>query len=310
MSKLLMDDNPLCVSPKLAAAIGLNEAIALQQVHYWIEKAKIGAAHNYRDGRWWVYNTIENWKKDNFPFWSESTIRRAFESLQEKGILLTGNYNKTPYDRTIWYSIDYDALTNLLNSILSKGTNGDDQNEQADNANLDTPIPETTGDYADIARGDAEFSGSDLLDAFGLHGPDWPERGQMPKVPPVGERPWVQCAKWMRARDGISAESLQRVYWLIESGTGLTPTDSERGGWAKALAMIYQAANGDFDAIERGVRVVWAREQQFRPGHARGLVDEVRKAAQTREPKDPQLDEFARLRQRMENDPQYQTFDK
>lgn len=40
MSKLLLDDEPLVILPKLAAAIGLNEAIILQQLHYWLEKVK------------------------------------------------------------------------------------------------------------------------------------------------------------------------------------------------------------------------------------------------------------------------------
>lgn len=36
MSKLLIDDYPIQVLPKLAKVIGLNEAIILQQLHYWL----------------------------------------------------------------------------------------------------------------------------------------------------------------------------------------------------------------------------------------------------------------------------------
>ena len=35
-SKLLIDEPPLQVLPSLALKIGLNEAIILQQVHYWL----------------------------------------------------------------------------------------------------------------------------------------------------------------------------------------------------------------------------------------------------------------------------------
>ena len=38
MSRLLLEDEPLVVLPKLATVIGLNEAIILQQLHYWLEK--------------------------------------------------------------------------------------------------------------------------------------------------------------------------------------------------------------------------------------------------------------------------------
>ena len=40
MSKLLINEQPLQVLPSLAEAIGLNQAIALQQVHYWLENAR------------------------------------------------------------------------------------------------------------------------------------------------------------------------------------------------------------------------------------------------------------------------------
>ena len=37
MSKILFDEQPIVVSRELAKLIGLNEAIVLQQVHYWLE---------------------------------------------------------------------------------------------------------------------------------------------------------------------------------------------------------------------------------------------------------------------------------
>lgn len=77
---------------------------------------------------------------------------------------------------------------------------------------------------------------------------------------------------------GISAESLQRVGWLVESVTGLCPVDGEWKGWVKGCVALYQAARGEWDVLERGIRNVWRREEKYRPGHIRGFVDEVRKA--------------------------------
>jgi hypothetical protein len=37
MSKLLLDEQPLLIMPKLATKIGLNESIIVQQIHYWNE---------------------------------------------------------------------------------------------------------------------------------------------------------------------------------------------------------------------------------------------------------------------------------
>ena len=105
-SKLLFNDPPLVVSPSLAVAVkSVDEAIVLQQVHYWLQ-----TAGKERDGRLWIYNSVKEWQAQ-FPFWSEKSIRRIIDSLREKGLLLTANYNKLPMDRTLWYSIDYDKLS-------------------------------------------------------------------------------------------------------------------------------------------------------------------------------------------------------
>lgn len=136
MSKLLISEQPLQVIPKLAMKIGLNEAIVLQQIHYWLvgNEAKQSQDH-YHDGRWWTYNTLEEWGK-NFPFWSTRTIQRVLDSLRKMGLVLTGCYNKSGYDKTLWYTIDYIEVDKL--SISCRQVVVDDTDE------VSTPIPETS----------------------------------------------------------------------------------------------------------------------------------------------------------------------
>ena len=141
---ILHNELQLVINPEAARILGLNEAIVLQQLHYWISKNT-----NIRDGRSWVYNTMQEWQ-EQFSFWSVSTIRRTLESLQASGIVLTGNYNERKFDKTLWYTIDYDALDAIVKirkSICSKWTNGTAQNEQKDVPKLSKPIPKTTIDY-------------------------------------------------------------------------------------------------------------------------------------------------------------------
>ena len=102
-SRLLIDEHPLQVLPSLAVAVGLNEAIILQQIHYWLG-TKSGEIKE--DGRRWVFNSYAEWKCQ-FPFWSEDTIYRAVRSLERKKILLSRQEGN---DRRKWYTIDYDAL--------------------------------------------------------------------------------------------------------------------------------------------------------------------------------------------------------
>lgn len=106
-NRLLIDEYPMMVLPSLAQKIGLNEALVLQQFHYWIKQSG-----NKRDGRFWIYNTYDNWA-EQFSFWSKSTVIRLIEKLEKLGLLIVSNYNKVKFDRTKWYSIDYDKVNEL-----------------------------------------------------------------------------------------------------------------------------------------------------------------------------------------------------
>ena len=113
---------------ELAKKYGILEAILLKNIWFWIEKNKANEK-NFYDGTYWTYNSTRAFN-ELFPYASESSIKRALKSLQEKGIIKTGNYNKSSYDRTLWY-----AFTDLGESIVSnrqmevnKSSNGSEQN--------------------------------------------------------------------------------------------------------------------------------------------------------------------------------------
>lgn len=111
MSRLLINEKPLQVLPSLACAIGLNEAIVLQQIHYWMDTSQ-----NYFEGKYWVYNSVAKWQ-EQFPFWSESTIKRALSVLEKAALVYTGNFNSDAWDKTKWYSINYGTLSALEERI-------------------------------------------------------------------------------------------------------------------------------------------------------------------------------------------------
>lgn len=126
MSKLLIEDRPLMVLPRLAVAIGLHEAVFLQQLHYWLRSSKTLEA----DGHKWVYNTMKQWN-EQFPYCSERTLARVISSLTKRGLLLTANYNRRGGDQTKWYTIDYEALARLeLPELGSKKGPGNPSSEQ------------------------------------------------------------------------------------------------------------------------------------------------------------------------------------
>lgn len=148
----------LIVNTDLALVLGdLNEAIVLNQLNYWIEINK-KAEKNLVDGKYWVYNSYSDWRINNFPYWSEKTIQRTFTRLENKGVVLSANYNKLAIDKTKWYTIDTEKLQELVdefNSDEGKITNRqDDMTDRQDKMSCregqsDRPLPEITTENID-----------------------------------------------------------------------------------------------------------------------------------------------------------------
>lgn len=109
MSKCLINESPLTLLPTTATIIGLNETIILQQIHYWL----LSPIAHYIDEKFWVFNSVRQWQEDNFPFFSESTIKRTLKNLLKMGLIITANYNIMDVDKTLWYTIDYNKISEL-----------------------------------------------------------------------------------------------------------------------------------------------------------------------------------------------------
>lgn len=139
----LFSKNPLVVDKDLATVIGLNEAIVLQQINYWLH---VPGGKNV-GGRHWIKHTISEFLKKDFPFWSRNTVKRTISSCEKSGFLLKKNLNNAGFDKSNWYSIDEEKLNEVMShasvqnepTIDSKRANGTDQNE-----------PTYTRDYTEI----------------------------------------------------------------------------------------------------------------------------------------------------------------
>jgi hypothetical protein len=144
MSRLLIDEPPLQVLPSLAVLIGLNEAIALQQLHYWLINTNRDGERtaHFRNGRWWVYNSYAQWQRQ-FPFWSERTVRRTFTSLEKRGLTISEQPELAEREARKWYTIGYEVLESLsrgTDQIRPDCPDGCGQDEPMDAANPDTSI--------------------------------------------------------------------------------------------------------------------------------------------------------------------------
>ncbi|NRO89301.1 conserved phage C-terminal domain-containing protein [Lactobacillus helveticus] len=144
----LYSKNPLVVDKDLATVIGLNEAITLQQINYWLH---VPGGKNV-DGKHWIKHTVSEFLEKDFPFWSRNTVRRAIASCEKKGFLLERNLNNAGFDKSKWYSINEVKLDEVMSHAFAqngptsdpKWANGVAQNEQAYTRDSPENTSETT----------------------------------------------------------------------------------------------------------------------------------------------------------------------
>ena len=82
----LIAERVITLQPSLAKLIGLSSAVALQQLKFALAMPRSGRRI---DGHKWVWNTYEDWQRDFFSFWSTRTIRRAFQDLEKRGLVVS-----------------------------------------------------------------------------------------------------------------------------------------------------------------------------------------------------------------------------
>lgn len=94
-----------------ATKYGVDEAIMLSNLKFWLRKNKVNERHNH-DGHTWTYNSKKGFA-ELFPFWSPRQIERIINSLKKQGLIITGNYNKMKFDHTLWYAFVDEKLLEL-----------------------------------------------------------------------------------------------------------------------------------------------------------------------------------------------------
>ena len=166
---------------EIAKEVGVNAAVILENIAHWVLRNKANDK-NFYDGHYWTYNSNAA-MAELFPYMNARQVRTALDSLRKNGMVLTGNYNKSSYDRTLWYTVSDDCAERFFPEIihLTKKSNGvdgkvkpipdintnnkpDNISQQTDSSASDAPIPaesvrnEKTKSLWDISR---EITGND-----------------------------------------------------------------------------------------------------------------------------------------------------
>ena len=279
--KLLIEEPPLQILPSLAVAIGLNEAIFLQQLHYWVRMSS-----HVHDGRRWVYNSLADWRQQ-FPFWSDRTLRRVIKSLESplpgygRALLVsTLQLNTHPMDKTKWYTLDYDLVDEL-----SAPTDGVEAARGARRCGQTGRI-EPSGQFPRCGQSghiegpwrvspsgqNGRIERSDWPAPSGqnghIEGPEWPAphgqsgRFSLQRLPETTDKTPTPCARADETAEGETASGAEASAPVARS---LTAAD----GSSTVVATPCVVARHPGDALEQqAVRLVQAFHQRFHGGMA------------------------------------------
>lgn len=109
--------------PEIAGKVGLNAAVIYQNILWWAEKNAANDRH-FHDGLWWTYNSIAAFA-DLFPYLTGKQIRTALDKLEQDGLLVSGTFNNSAYNRTKWYAptclSGHSHLPKKANEVASEG---------------------------------------------------------------------------------------------------------------------------------------------------------------------------------------------
>ena len=235
---LLNKERCLVFNPTLARLIGDRQAILLQQIQYWLDiNEQTKNEYNYREGRWWTYNTYEAWVEESFPFWSTRMLRRLMKDLEEKGLVITKKFECSDWKQRKWYTIDYDAVESLKNaestekSDVAKSVTSNQPNG-ADHLYTETSS-ETTQPRTAFFSKTAEC-GEALLNS-GQGEPD----GNCPTPPPNGRSP-KKPSKPKKLFDGSSELSVDHNGWVaLPKAIDVAPRYRELIGPVVAQTMVW-----------------------------------------------------------------------
>jgi hypothetical protein len=82
-------------------------ATLVSHFQYWLNANK-RMGRNQHEGRTWTYQTLIGIAAV-FPYWSKRQVEKLINKAVQCGILRKGNFNKTRFDRTVWYAFENES---------------------------------------------------------------------------------------------------------------------------------------------------------------------------------------------------------
>ena len=87
---------------------GSDAAAFIHNLYFWIDKNRANGKH-FHDGKTWTYNSMKSFSQ-LLPFLTKRQVERVINNLRDNGAIITGNYNKSSLDRTLWFTLSDEIL--------------------------------------------------------------------------------------------------------------------------------------------------------------------------------------------------------
>ncbi len=146
----------IALSPLVAVALGHQEALLLQHLHFWLnykaQNSSKYAEHKVQD-RYWVYWNYDDLVREIPLGRSVSPHKRAIRHLKRLGILLVEQPRSKAWDQTCYYSIAYDVLAEVLERGQSEA--------ESNGRNALLPAGEKHPPHPDDSAGSNDIDSSD-----------------------------------------------------------------------------------------------------------------------------------------------------
>lgn len=84
--------------------VGTEAALVFSGIARWVHINR-SCGKNFYDGKYWTYNTRKNWVPYFENYFTERQIKLCLGKLKAAGLIERGEYNKSPTDRTSWYTL-------------------------------------------------------------------------------------------------------------------------------------------------------------------------------------------------------------
>lgn len=128
---------------KVLGIVGANAALIFNHIAWHIHTKEVDGV-DFHDGKYWVYYSRTKLQEKAFDFFTDNQIKQALDKLVEAGLLVKGNYNKLPTDRTTWYALGDNVLeeylpVNINSNQCKVGTDTFHSGKITDYTNIDIP---------------------------------------------------------------------------------------------------------------------------------------------------------------------------